>query len=171
MNRSKSIREIQWNFHHFALKNFCIRNKWYKSADKRSVIRICRRHARCSRGCCMPWYTTLTTFIAYRLFSASKYSLKTEKRKDWEENIQNILCSGHLTEKAGMEWDLLLDTCIFYLLTKHVFQLYLFILINWIKNNASHPNVLSITTSGHLLFCLLRRKCACSFIEVIREPP
>lgn len=50
------------------------------------------------------WYTALTTFIAYRLFSASKYSLKTEKRKDWEENIQNILCSGHLTEK-----DLLLD--------------------------------------------------------------
>lgn len=51
------------------------------------------------------WYTALTTFIAYRLFSASKYSLinKTEKRKDWEENIQNILCSGHLTEKAGME--------------------------------------------------------------------
>lgn len=47
------------------------------------------------------WYTALTTFIAYRLFSASKYSLKTEKRKDWEENIQNIL--GHLTEKAGME--------------------------------------------------------------------
>lgn len=117
------------------------------------------------------WYTALTTFIAYRLFSASKYSLKTEKRKDWEENIQNILCSGHLTEKAGMEWDLLLDTCIFYLLTKHVFQLYLFILINWIKNNASHPSVLSTTTSGHLLFCLLRRKCACSFIEVIREPP
>lgn len=33
------------------------------------------------------WYTALTTFIAYRLFSASKYSLKTEKRKDWEENI------------------------------------------------------------------------------------
>lgn len=117
------------------------------------------------------WYTALTTFIAYRLFSASKYSLKTEKRKDWEENIQNILCSGHLTEKVGMEWDLLLDTCIFYLLTKHVFQLYLFILINWIKNNASHPNVLSTTTRGHLLFCLLRRKCACSFIEVIREPP
>lgn len=58
------------------------------------------------------WYTALTTFIAYRLFSASKYSLKTEKRKDWEENIQNILCSGHLTEK-----DLLLDTCVFYLLT------------------------------------------------------
>lgn len=55
------------------------------------------------------WYTALTTFIAYRLFSASKYSLKTEKRKDWEENIQNILCSGHLTEK-----DLLLDTCVFY---------------------------------------------------------
>lgn len=48
------------------------------------------------------WYTALTTFIAYRLFSASKYSLKTEKRKDWEENIQNILCSGHLTEKAGV---------------------------------------------------------------------
>lgn len=64
------------------------------------------------------WYTALTTFIAYRLFSASKYSLKTEKRKDGEENIQNILCSGHLTEKAGMEWDLLLDICIFYLLTK-----------------------------------------------------
>lgn len=58
------------------------------------------------------WYTALTAFIAYRLFSASKYSLKTEKRKDWEENIQNILCSGHLTEK-----DLLLDTCVFYLLT------------------------------------------------------
>lgn len=27
------------------------------------------------------WYTALTTFIAYRLFSASKYSLKTEKEK------------------------------------------------------------------------------------------
>lgn len=45
------------------------------------------------------WYTALTTLIAYRLFSASKYSLKTEKRKDWEENIQNILCSGHLINR------------------------------------------------------------------------
>lgn len=58
------------------------------------------------------WYKALTTFIAFRLFNACKYSLQTEKRKDWEENIQNVLCSRHLVEKAGMEWDLLLDTCI-----------------------------------------------------------
>lgn len=105
MNRIKSIRKIQWNFHHFALKSFASE---INNTNRRTKISY--PHLQNLEGAA--WYKALTTFIAFRLFNACKYSLQTEKRKDWEENIQNVLCSRHLVEKAGMEWDLLLDTCI-----------------------------------------------------------